>query len=217
VVSAIPGINHPVELCDHRGCTRVSRVEGVESGALILAKPLDAEVFDPSADMRLTWVDPRGLASLDVRLLAEYEEPPITVWEVEVFGEARFVQRREHVRAAVYKPMAVQLIGGLTNNEQTGAELIDIGEASLRCWVHDPNLAQHFVEGARLNTWFELAEAEFHRVGWIGIRRPETPTEPSTIVVMFEQSAEQADELRKQVFAHQLLRRRSRALADTED
>jgi hypothetical protein len=211
-MSTLPGLTDQVVLHDCTGRGFASRVENAEGGLLTVAQPMDPESFEIGSELELSWMSARGVGSVPVAVLAAYADGPVAMWDVELLADPSFVQRREHVRIHHRAPMRIEVPGRPGGAGAIVGELIDVGEAALRCLVHDPQDDAQLVDGLQLETRFPLGETQFERSGWIHHRR-ECPDlgaeEPAAIIVMFDQSADEADALRREIFAQQLLQRRA--------
>jgi hypothetical protein len=211
VMSALPKVDDPIVLRNAAGGAHLSRVEGAESDVLSVVRPTSAtknpDRVELGDELELSWISPRGVGVVDVRVAEEFFKSTGPLWHLEVLAEPSFLQRREHVRVAIAAPMTLEARS--VRSGTITADLIDVGEAALRCAVHDRSLELALTEGVPVVTHFALGEVDFDIAGAVLMRRPAaTPEEVPEIVVSFEQSADEQDTLRHHVFAQQLLARR---------
>ena len=216
-VSTTPQVHCLVTLTDQLGRQYRSRIEDVDDGMLVLARPLDLPVeheFGVGAPVLVSWSDPAGIIEVDTELLDSQLPGRLGCWLVGELGPYRIQQRRQFVRVPVPGLARFSVLdpeSGLAGTPLT-ARLVTLSEAALRCALpaeqatgielDDPVS----VEFAVCGTEFQLAASVLKREP---SRRENGVLE---LVLLFEVDESAAAELRRLVFAEQL-RQRSEARA----
>ena len=103
-VSTTPQVHCLVTLTDQLGRQYRSRIEDVDDGMLVLARPLDLPVeheFGVGAPVLVSWSDPAGIIEVDTELLDSQLPGRLGCWLVGELGPYRIQQRRQFVRVPV--------------------------------------------------------------------------------------------------------------------
>ena len=106
-----PDINDPVVLRDPEEQLYRSRVEGLEPGVIVVARPFDllaAQVHDVGAEFHVTWSTERGVAVLPTRLADAHREGTVPLWSLEIIGDGWIEQRRAFVRDPAAGALSLQ-------------------------------------------------------------------------------------------------------------
>lgn len=208
-----PSVNDPVVLRDHDHREYRSRVEDTGPDALTVARPLDLPAdrdVGPGAELLVTWSCPRGIAVLPVRLVGTHTEGDLRLWSTAVLGAGWVEQRRRFVRVPASGPLTLRPRDDDPAVEAIAGTLIEISEGALRCVV-EAGTADHLAYDEQVTAGFRFGDGEFAVPARIGVRRPGArPAELAELVVVFDEPVQDADALRKQIFAQQLLAVRAR-------
>jgi hypothetical protein len=217
-----PDINDPVVLRDHQEQLYRSRVEGLEPGVIVVARPFDllaAQVYDLGTAFQVTWSSERGVAVLPTRLADAHREGTVPLWSLEVTGDGWIEQRRSFVRVPAAGALTVQLHGVEATEALAGppagplaGQLVDISEAALRGAVAAASARGVLAEGVEVTASFRFGDRDFALPGRILSHRPSARrADLVEFVVVFDEPVDDADALRKQVYAEQLRARRTRS------
>lgn len=214
-----PALNDPIMLRDRTDREYRSRVEGVGEGVLTVARPLDLPAdheLGPGAEVLVTWNSARGIAVLPTRLIGSYTERNLPLWSMAVIGAGWVEQRRRFVRVPASGPLTLRLLDGSRTGEEEqesviDASLVDLSEGALRCTL-DVLAADGLAADTEVTASFRFGDRDFTLPARIAFRRPSArPAELAELVVLFQEPVNEADALRKLIFAQQL--RTSRAHA----
>ena len=199
-----PDVNQPVLLRGHEG-EYASRVEGVDGGALTLARPFGLPLdtsLDDGRPFDVEWTSAAGMHALPVRVTERSIDGKIRVWHAVPTGPARRSNRRAHVRVAVAIPVVIEVDG-----EQVTASALDVSEAALRCLLRDPLPPQApdsvVADGGRpVRVMFTLGGQEFALKGAIF---RSTPTQGGAeLIITLPDDERTATAVRRAVFAEQI-------------
>ena len=217
-----PAINDPVLLRDHADREYRSRIEDLANNLLVVAQPHDlpaGESFDPGTDLSVAWVGSTGggVMVLPARILAAHTEGTLRLWSLAVTGPASALQRRRFVRVPAAGRVVLRPTAG-TQGEPVVGDLVEASEAAIRCTVIAGASDDLLAGGNQVVAEFRFGAADFAVPGRIEFLRPTThPAELEQLVVVFDEPAAAADELRKQVFAQQLRTLRTRSESGSEN
>ncbi len=207
---------------------RASRVEDVDGAMIAIAAPRGTGDVEPPAvgeELRLRWAGPRGLLTLDVRLV-DLGRDGVPLWWCEPAGGLQVHQRREFVRAPVpggwRVSVAITPVGSSASPVQ--GHLLDVSEGGLRvrvpAWpgaggtpvlVHLvlPPQAEEDMDGGRAAGAVAAHELSGTALRDTGVGDPRLPAGPVEVSVGLEQPVPCADDLRSLVFAWQRAERRA--------
>lgn len=208
-----PDINDPVVLRDHDEQLYRSRVEGLEPGVIVVARPFDllaVQVHDVGAEFQVTWSTERGVAVLPTRLADAHREGTVPLWSLEIAGDGWIEQRRAFVRVPAAGALSLQ-VHGVEAAEALAGQLVDVSEAALRGAVAAASAKGVVADGVEVTATFRFGERDFALPGRILSHRPSARrADLVELVVVFDEPVNDADALRKQVYAEQLRARRTR-------
>jgi hypothetical protein len=205
-MTSLPQLNDPVLLRDHDGRTFRSRVEGVESGVVTVARPLDLPVEHDDAreaGMLVTWRCGRGIAVLPTRLVGTHVERGLALWSMAITGAGWVEQRRSYVRVPASGPLTLRPRDAQAAATTVTGRLVDLSEAALRCAV-DVQASEVLSHGAEVSAGFRFGAGDFTIPASIGPCRPSARSdELAELLVVFDDAVRHADALRKEIFAQQ--------------
>lgn len=199
-----PDVNQPVLLRGHEG-EYASRVEGLDNGALTLARPFGLPLetsLDDGRPFDVQWTSAAGMHALPVRVTERSIDGKIRVWHAVPTGPARLVNRRAHVRVAVAIPIVIEVDG-----ERLTAAGLDVSEAAVRCLLRErlPAPAPDSVvsdRGRPVRVMFTLGGQEFALKGAIF---RSTPSQGATeLIIVLPDDERTATAVRRAVFAEQI-------------
>lgn len=203
----IPEVGTAVVLVHLDANSYPSRVEDVAGDRLTVGMPTDllaVEPYEPGAVFELTWTRPSGIHILPVALVGTRTEQRIRLWDLSVVEEGWVDQRREYVRVPISGSVAV----GAGATALRGS-LADLSEAAMQCVLDvaydDPRLTV----GNRMDCQLIVQGECLLMVGIVESAGPGDKPDQSRVVMRLEVSEQEADRLRKQVFAAQLEQRRA--------
>ena len=199
-----PDVNQPVLLRGHEG-EYASRVEGIDNGALTLARPFGLPLdttLDDGRPFDVEWTSAAGQHALPVRVTERSIDGKIRVWHAVPTGPARLANRRAHVRVAVAVPVAIEIDG-----ERVTASLLDVSEAAVRCLIREPLPPQapdsEAADGGRpVRVMFTLGGQEFALKGTVF---RSTPAQGGAeVIIILPDDERTATAVRRAVFAEQI-------------
>jgi len=198
-----PRVNDLVTLLDQDDREYRSRVEDVEGEVLTVARPLDLVVdhrLDLGAELLVSWAATNGIAVLPVRLIAAHTDTAVATWSLSATRDGWIEQRRRYVRVPASGPLELRLLGDGQTVEALSGTLVDMSEGALRCMVSD--VQADTLETDLVRVGFRFGDQAFDIPGRIVFRR--SGTQPTQLVVLFDEPVREADQLRRQIFAQQL-------------
>jgi c-di-GMP-binding flagellar brake protein YcgR len=207
-----PGLPSPQArlVLRHDDAAWPSRLEGVDAGALTVARPFDLPIDGgpvAGADVEVTWTTDGGAYTLPSRLVETVRDGIVALWVLAPTGTVTRAQRRAHFRLALD---AEARVSGADSPDPVTAHLVDVSEAGVRLRL-EPEHAQRFPEGAALTAAFGIREERFEVAGTVLRGRPSRRTTggPATdLVVCLDLPEAQARDLRRALMAEQVRRRR---------
>lgn len=202
-----------------------SRIEAVDRDVITVVKPMAVPAAYPypvGSPFDVLWTDVAGQHVLPAELASARSEGSVRLWELKPVAQPWVEQRREYVRVPAFGRVTVTVPSDELDQTPTALHgyLVDVSEAAMQCslWADpdDPAL----IASQQLTVRFTARGVEFDRRGVIfGARRGGQDNE-MTVVIRFDQTAAEATELRREVFAAQVdLRhawRRQQQAADEE-
>lgn len=197
-----PETGDPVTLRDPDGREYVSRVQALGNGLVVVARPRDLPADDALAAgtaVDVAWADADGVVTvLPTRILAAHAAGDLPVWSLAVTGPAFNEQRRRSDRVAATGPVVVR--AATAKRGGVRGALVDVSEGGVRCAVA-AGTADQFVAGrADVVAEFRLGSVDFAIPGRVEfLRATRHPAQLEEMVVVFDDSATDAAELRAQV------------------
>jgi hypothetical protein len=202
-----PDVNQPVLLRGEES-EYASRVEGLEGGALTLARPFGLPLetgLDDGRPFEIEWTSQIGTHALPVRVTERSIDGKIRVWHAQPTGPVRTINRRAHVRVPVAVPMSIEVDGTTI----TGS-LVDVSEAAVRCVIRGAlpeapatdDASAGGDTGREVRVTFTLGADEFSLKGTV---YRSVPTHPGTeMIISLPDDERTATAVRRAVFAEQI-------------
>src|SRR6185312_656885 len=207
----MPPVHRLVTITDSDGREYCSRVEDVDDGLLVFARPLTLPVeheFAVGQPLLASWPDPDGLTLATVTLIETRAREHLGLWVTEV-EDLRRQQRRQFVRVPAAGPLELTW----TEGGSVAGQLLDVSEAALRCALRIAD-AEAATNVAGLLAGFTLAETRFSVPATLLRTEPSRKDDQlAECVLTFDIDEREAAELRRRVFAEQLRLRRARSVA----
>lgn len=184
-------------------------------------RPLGIDAADPYQvgdlfDVLVT--QPTGLLVAPVEITNIRSEGHVRLWDLRVVGQPWREQRREFVRVGVFGRVTVRsdLLGADTT-PLTGY-LVDLSEAAMQVSLWTPPDDPRLADGAPVTCDFYAGRTSFTLEGNVLTTRPAATANETWAVIQFDQSPQQADVLRREVFAVQVRMRRAwREIQEAEE
>jgi c-di-GMP-binding flagellar brake protein YcgR len=211
-MSGLPAMNQLISLRTDNGQEFASRVEGVDDGQLSVARPLDLPAeheLRAGSKLMVAWHIPNGIWVLPCVLVQVYREGLLSLWAVEVSGEAWREQRRAFVRAAVMGTVSLIWTNREEEFEASGV-LADLSEASLRFTTGDEHLSRRAPAGTEVELTLRTPGNSFTLPAQVvrvspSDQRPDGPR--WQVVLVFINPGRIGDDIRRIVFNQQLRER----------
>jgi hypothetical protein len=211
----LPEIHHLVTIRDSNGRESLSRVEDVQDGVLVLARPLDLLVeheFGIGETVLVSWPADSGVTTATTELLESRLHGRLGLWIVQVIGPLRVEQRRRFVR--VPAAGAIQLTitddgkdgepAERVENPQITGQLCSVSEGALRCVIAHAEAAP-LAARVTLEARFEFGKQDFCLPALVLRAEPSHRDRNLIEVILLLQIDEDgAATLRRTVFAEQL-------------
>lgn len=186
-----------------------SRIESIDRDLITVVKPMSVPAAFPypvGSPFDVLWTDAAGQHVLPTEMTHSRSEGSVRLWELRPVAQPWVEQRREFVRVPAFGRVTVNVLPDELDQPPTilHGYLVDVSEAAMQCglWAdaEDPAL----IASRRLTVQFTSHGVAFNRHGVIfGARRGGQDHE-MTVVIRFDQTASEATELRREVFAAQV-------------
>jgi len=203
----IPPLNHPVTLRSADGVEYLSRSEGVENGALVLATPFElvgrTRAWE-GTEVTVCWTSDSGLCELSLTIVGSAVDGAVRVWHARPATDAtrtRRLNRRAHVRVPLSSRVHVEHRG----TAHSGI-MLDASEGGLRCRLSRVELP----DAATVTASFTVGEDSF---ALSGVVHRVTPRDGSSEVVLALAADDRdATALRRALFGEQIKQRQRQRL-----
>ena len=203
--SDLPGVNTLIRVqCTRDGQLHRSRVEALDGDGLLIAAPHAAG--DPALpyvgdDLVLQWGSARGRCALPVRF-ERLEGARVLVWRLTARGVVQLTQRREYARASTQG--TVTLVPATDAAAPVTGSVVDISEGGLRCLLP----AGQVMTGVPVEVGLDLDDEAVPDVSGEVLRVDASSKEHDEVVLVLVPTAQQADAIRRHVYARQRHERR---------
>lgn len=205
----LPRSGTGIMLRDMADAVYPSRIEAVDREVITVVKPMAVPAAFPyplGSPFDVLWTDTAGQHVLPAELTTSRSEGTVRLWELKPVAQPWVEQRREYVRVPAFGRVTVVVADEEPEGPPTVLHgyLVDVSEAAMQCslWAEpdDPAL----VASRPLVVDFAARGVALSRHGVIfGARRGGQDNE-MTVVIKFHQTAAEATELRREVFATQV-------------
>jgi hypothetical protein len=144
VTSNLPAVGAQVVIIDGYGRRHTGWAEDFTDRSLTISRLTDLADGDPlliGDEMTLSWPDGSdAVIQAAARMAAMRRQDGARVWDIELLGEPRRLQRRQHVRAPVTGSVTLTQIPDAATAaaavaRQTTGNLVDVSEVGLRCSI----------------------------------------------------------------------------------
>jgi c-di-GMP-binding flagellar brake protein YcgR len=198
------GVHSPVlvRVANEYGREFPSRIENLESGAIVIGSPAGAGaalLASGARNVDVSWLSPRGRYEQRC-VVVEHAAGGARQWRLRPLRRPVLIQRRRYIRVTASMPVRVVVDG-----ERVLGTTIDISEGGFR--IHLPR--RTLPELSRTTVQATMGSVRISSTGFV-LRASDAPNGGTDVVIAFEANSDDAAAIRRFVLNAQLRARAGR-------